>query len=289
MVNSYQAEQSNKVKGFTISLMIHAALILIFLFFYLTPPNPPLSEMGLGGGGVELNLGDPLAGTHDLSNLTASNPEAEATSEELATPEPVAEEHTEESTTDEGENVEATVTEHEDAVAIKTSTKTTVKTETPVKKEEPKVTPTPVVNNNAMMKKKTGSTNKSGDDKNTPGDPGQKEGTLDGKALMGKPGKGGDGTSSGIGLGGGLVGWKFVTQPSVVDLSQEKGTLIFKIYVNDEGIIEVAKVIENRGGITPSLQAAYQKALVGVELSLIDPNKKIPPRSEGTVTWEIRP
>lgn len=287
MEQSYHMEQSNKLRGFLLSVIVHAALLLIFLFFYLTPPDPPLSEMGLGGGGIELNYGMPDAGTGDPTNLNPANPE---TSDEVDPSAPeISEDMSEQSPADEGENLEADVTDNVDAVAIKTANKTTVQTDNKDKKEDKNTNPpAPTVDNKFVMNKSTGKN--SGEDKNNPGDPGQKDGTIDGNALHGKPGKGGDGSGIGDGpnLGGGLAGWKFLSEPKVNDQTQEKGTLVFTIYVNEEGIIERANVTQNLGDITPTLQLKYKQVLVGSEL-ISTTGKKMPPRSTGTVTWHINP
>lgn len=290
--NIERTNEANKVRGFVISLIIHSGLLLLFLFMYLTPPNPPLSDITTGGGGTELNYGDPLAGTNDLSNLLESDPSPDQ-AEVATSPSPDLEEAVSEPSAEDVETIEATPSESEDAVEVQAKEKPATKTETKVvKTAETKTTPpAPKIDDKFVMNKSTGT--KSGDDKGTAGDPGQKEGTTDGRALMGKPGKGGGtgggtGTGNGPSIGGGLSGWRFVSEPKVNDQTAEKGTLKFKIYVNDEGIIEKADVIENLGGITPKLQLVYKNALEGLELTN-STGIKMPPRSIGTVTWDINP
>lgn len=280
MVIDYQKiERSNKIKGFLISFVIHAAILLLFLLFYLTPPNPPLAELELGGGGVELNYGDPEAGTGDPTNLEPSTPEVQE-EQVAALAEPEASEEI--------------ITGDEESVVIPTEEKKTdnqqVKVKDDVKPAETKpTTQTQTADSRFTMSKSN--TAKSGEDKGKAGDPGKPNGTVDGRALMGTPGKGG-GTGGGIGtgngpsIGGGLSGWRFLRQPKVNDNTSEKGKLTFKITVNEDGIIEKALVTENLGGISPKLQEEYKKALIGSELENVN-GVVLNSATTGTVVWEI--
>lgn len=278
MENSYNVEQSNKLRSFLITVMVHAALLLLLLFIYITGPNPPLDKLELGGGGIELNYGVEDAGTGDPTNLNSSSPEKIKETPLVA----AAPEEPEEFITGEEESIVLPVEEkkkEKEVVKKKEEVKAPVTKEVvPVQKADPRFT----------MNK---STEKSGEDKGKAGDPGKKEGTVDGRSLMGTPGKGGGsggGTGTGVGpnLGGGLAGWRFLKQPKVNDQTSEKGTLTFKILVNEDGVIENATVTGNLGGITPTLQLKYKNALIGSELESITGATLTSPIS-GTVVWEI--
>lgn len=279
MEKSYRYEDSNKASGFIITTVIHAAILLALLFFYLTPPNPPLNALELGGGGVELNYGEENVGTGDITNLEESSPE------------PIAEE-TPAAIPDEPEDI---ITGDEESVVIDVDDKKKVEEKKPeVKPQDVKTNTTkPVekIETKAVMGKTN--TNKSGEDKNKAGDPGKADGTIDGKALLGVKGNGGGtgggtGTGNGPSVGGGLAGWGFVRQPAVNDRSQEKGTLVFKIFVNEDGVIEDAKVSKNLGGIKFEVQQLYIKALIGSELENTR-GATLNSMTEGSVTWVIVP
>lgn len=178
MENSYNIEQSNKLRSFLFTVMLHAALLLLLLFIYISGPNPPLSELELGGGGVELNYGVEDVGTGDPTNLDPSSPEKV---QEAALVAAVIEDPEEFITGDE-ESIVLPVEEKEKKKDI-------VKKKEEVKAPETKeVVPVQKADNKFTMNK---STDKSGEDKGKAGDPGKQEGTVDGRSLMGTPGKGG--------------------------------------------------------------------------------------------------
>jgi outer membrane biosynthesis protein TonB len=288
-----RAEKSYKSEALSISTGILASLLLLFAFLFLEAPDPPLTKWeSWGGGGVVLNIGDIYAGTGDPTNLkptdlnASENPENASLDNQLAdnSSQPV-------------ETEEMTPTEDPEAVAITTKDKLKEKnkTDNKVDKKDNKnnnTNNTTTVTNNTNQQKIdnkaifTGTTQKAGDDNNKAGDPGNPKG-IDQNALYkdGVAGKGSGGLGDGTGpsIGGGIAGWKYIGNPVPKDDSQDKGTLEYKIFVNDDGT--VAKIVLMRNlGISPKTEKLYRDQL---QTLLFDPEGKVAPITEGTVTYKI--
>lgn len=266
-------EQTHKLEGFVGTILVHSGLLALLLFLTLGLPNPPLSETAsLGGGGVDLNYGDPLAGTYDLSNLTPTNPDV-STEETTPATEQVASNEPSESDPQE-ETV--TPTEIEDAVEIdakeskdkkKEEKKTEAKkTTTSEKKDEVKEQK---VDTRFVMNKKNSSSNTSsknaGEDNNTPGNPGNPNGKDEkGKYLRGNPGHGdnpnGTNGTGRIGFLEGYGNWKFEGNPIPNDNSSEEGKLFFDIIVDEDG--NIMNVVRTKNlGVSPTVEKLYMNHL----------------------------
>ena len=113
------------------------------------------------------------------------------------------------------------------------------------------------------------------------GDKGDPKGTLDGKSMMGKAGKGGSGASI-----GGLSGWnkKKLSLPN--DGSSETGKIVFKVTVDDSGDVVGISVVEST--VSASVQKFYKDYIQQKLSSVLSPEGTPPPRATGTITINIQ-
>ena len=200
-------EKSDRRKAMLISVGIHGALVLLFVFMVAwKAPYPPLPEFG-----IELNLGLEQEGSGNVQPKTPprETPVAEETPvEETSPPQPekITEEPVEDKTVEEKPQEEIVDSKDETSpIPVEPEEKpkeSKEKTEeTPkAKQAEPTIEKKPV-EKPAPEKKETvdtkalypGSANQ-GESKDKVGDAGKPEGTVDARALYGKRG-GGDGGS----------------------------------------------------------------------------------------------
>ena len=247
-------ENRNKSVSFSITLGIHALLLLCCLFLWKwTPPDPPLPDYG-----VELNFGLDEAGFGDLQTTAppsdatstddalAGNPETETLPDETAPT-------TEEATPDNNvtpDNEVVTTTNPESPVAIPEE-KPKEKPRPEKKPEVARVSPT----NETGAGGRSGDTketsgNNNGDKPGAVGDQGDPNGSLDAKALYGKPGKGGAGSSLQ------MTGWQWDEKPKVQDKSSEEGKIVFEIKVDESGTIVHVNTLEST--VSPAIEKLYK-------------------------------
>ncbi|CAH0994947.1 hypothetical protein EMA8858_01063 [Emticicia aquatica] len=115
------------------------------------------------------------------------------------------------------------------------------------------------------------------------GDKGDSRGTLDGKSMMGKPGKG---NSSSGALIGGLNGWNKKKLSLPDDGSSETGKIVFKVTVDDSGDVVGISVFSST--VSPSVQNFYKNYIQQRLSSVLSPEGNPPPRATGTITINIQ-
>jgi protein TonB len=295
-----EKDKKNKRTGIIISAAAHFAVILLFIFLVAwRAPNPPLPEFG-----IELNFGTSDQGTGDVQPETTP---AVAEAEEDAmpdTPEEVAEEIIEETietpVEETIENVEER-TEVTDAVEEEIIPVTEQETEVPVTEPEKKpavVTPKVVEEKKEDPKppkvlypgKKDGAAGTAGDAKdpananqgdkaNTEGDQGDKEGNVDARSLLGKPGGGAGGSTLE------MAGWMWDKAPDPKETTSQSGKIVFKVIIDDRG--NVTSVTAASYTVSASLVRIYQAEVERLTFSKTS-SGTAPPSSNGKITFIIK-
>lgn len=296
-------EKKNDRWGMGISLGIHAAILILFIFLLAwKEPFPPLPEYG-----IEVNFGLEEAGSGDLQPTVPANtnpepvedpaPEEPVSSEEII-PEPNIEpnniEETPEPQVEEVEEVSTPVEETEvtqpipDIVPAKEEPKEEKAEEKPVEKESPKLDPAaayPTKNSNTDGANAAEGTSKSpadanqGDQPGNTGDQGNPEGKLDARALYGKPGGGGGAALD-------MTGWNWDFLPEPRDLSNETGHIVFEIKIDEEGEILSVRTIEK--SVSDPLVKMYRSEVAKLTFSPTSVDSKPAPTSTGRITFIIR-
>lgn len=225
-------------QSLVIAIVFHAALFLLFYFFVMQPPFPPLSEEG-----VFVNLGFAEIGSGKIQ------PQREATevSEHAPAPAPAPakSQPAKDILTQKNENdVPAVVTKNDPK-----------KTENISKPKEPPVVTSPKnSSSNSVPKTVTetpkalypGARNSSSSEGtgNVPGDMGQPNGDPQGAAYHGNPGLGTTGNGGNGTAELGLSGRKFIYLPTIIDPSQKTGRVVVNIHVDRNGNVISAKATQ---------------------------------------------
>jgi len=278
-------EKKNQRIGVITSLAVHAALVVAFLLMMAwRAPNPPLPEYG-----IELNFGLDSQGYGEVQPETAPN-EAETAEEQ-------------ESEQNETEQMEEAVEEVAPQEVTETAEQPVSKVESPVAAEETKkeVTPKPKVEKPVEKKpveaekkeekllaiyKSDGKSEDAsananhGDNPNTVGDKGSKEGTLDAKALYGKQGGGGGGPALD------LAGWDWddIPRPAIAQ-NESSGKIEFEIKVDENGEIIGYRVLER--SLSIDAEKACRDAISKLTFSK-KPGAVVPAVSVGKITFVVR-
>lgn len=298
-----QQVKHNERLALLTSVGIHAAAFLLMFFIVVwRPMNPPPGEYG-----VELNFGLDNEGYGDVQPESpvgsgGTQEEEPQKSEPQSTPP--------QQTPPPAEDEKMLTTDEEDAPVIEEKKKEEKKVE--VKKEEPKTEPTKVIekpketpkkqeeqpkkeepkavynpnaqkteSSNKTSEGKAGKPGNHGDDKGKVGDKGNPAGTLDSKALYGKPGGGGgNGTGSSLSLDG----WEWDEVPSPQVPNNENGQIVFAIVVNSDGELEKITIIEN----TLSAEAAQACRRTVERLTFTRTGTNVPTLSTGKITFRVR-
>ncbi len=296
-------EKKNKQMGAIISVGAHIAVFLLFLFMVAwRAPDPPLPEIG-----IELNFGLDEAGTGEEQPEPFTTP-ADTDSEEEAAPdgmEEVPEEVVEDQVPVEetaepiSTPTESTDTPTEEVVNEVTNTQESpdVVKETPVpetkkeevkepkekKEEAPKLPPVLYPTTKTGAGGKDGKSNTAqnanqGDQANAVGDQGDKDGTVDSRALYGNAGGGGGSSLQ-------MSGWMWDSKPNPKDTSSESGKLVFQVVIDDKGNIIRVKTIES--GVSPTVEKIYREEVMKLTFSKTA-GTSVASTSTGTITFVIK-
>ena len=303
--------KSHEIKAMAISAFIYAAILVSLYLIKIA--YEPVEELAMG---VDLNYGVDLVGsgdiqTHNQANDSKNNFEAappagneSPKNVEISKPAPV---------TEKSEPVKATpskvLTSDEDSkVTMKESKEPTKPSKPATEANNNSKTSTPAapkpersVDNGSIFKKPgTGSSNSNGtigtksgiggnnngDGKpGEVGDKGDPRGTMDGKSMMGKPGKGGSGTGN-SGASVSISGWKNKGPLNIPkDNSSETGRIKFKVIIDDFGDVQRIDVVET--SLSPSVTNYYKSQITKKLKTNLVPEGTPPPRSTGTITINI--
>jgi periplasmic protein TonB len=310
-MNEEELEKKNKRTALLYTTILQT--VFFFSLFFIVAwraPDPPLPEYG-----IELNFGLDDQGSGDIQPETpvgnrgqqAEEPEESKPKVQEETPK-VEEKATKqiESKPVEEQSIskeEQVVSKAESPVVVKEKKKDEVKpVEKPAekpeeKKVEPKVEKKPVeekpkVDPEAVYKPKGGqptSDNKTtdakagtpgnhGDDPGKTGDKGNPQGTLDAKALYGKPGGGAGGSSLEI------SGWDWDEIPNPNVPNNITGRIVFEIIVNSKGEVDHYTIVTN--SLNPEATKACREAVEKLTFSKTGTN--VPETSKGKITFVVR-
>jgi len=303
-----ELERKNKKKALLYTTVIQVILFVV-LFFIVAwrAPDPPLPDYG-----IELNFGLDDEGSGDVQPEIAVGNEGKA-QEQPAEDKPVVKDEPEEIKEEIQEEAkpiepkpaeEQIVSKVESPVVVKEKKEEVKPVEKPAEKpeekkveekpkiEEKKVEEKPKVNPDAVYKPSTQSGNADskateskegkpgnhGDDTGKTGDKGNPEGTLDAKALYGKPGGGAGGSSLE------LAGWDWDEIPKPDVPNNITGRIVFEIVVNSKGELDGYKVIEN--SLNTEAAKACREAVE--KLTFIKTGSNVPAISKGKITFVVR-
>jgi periplasmic protein TonB len=269
------------------TIIFHAMLLFLFLFFVMSVPNPPIRT--IGGSGIELNYGTADAGSGDLQTLNQANA-SDQNIESVPADVTAASVNTEESNQDNTPKVEeqtTVVTGNEDVNYEVKQKEVKKSTEVSINKTEK----APNTQTSSTEKAKTNGTtgteqtvggNNNGDKEGKVGDQGSKTGTVDSKALYGNEGNGGPGNG---GVGGNLdiAGWNWDDRPNINDNSDESGKIVIGFKIDDQG--EVIKVWKIENNLSPSVYKLYEDEVRKLTFSRKNDNVKVASTSDGKVTF----
>ena len=229
------AEKKNKRKAMITSLVIHALLLLLFLFFGLTTIHPKPEE------GMMINFGNTESGLGDTESDPAQSEVVEEQVEEEVQPAESVATHAE-------PVVEEKVVTQEmlEAIALEKEQKRKQKVEAEERAEEERVAAEKAAEEDKkkaasdalFAKAKDGQGKGEGDTR-----PGRNQGSTDG--TPGAPhGLGGSGDGMSFNLGGRSM----LSAPKIVDTSQKEGKVVVDIIVDKDG--KVVKATPGARGST---------------------------------------
>ena len=258
-----EQETKNKRVGMIVSIGVHLAVIIAFIFLVAwREPDPPIPEYG-----IELNFGIDDQGSGDIQPETpVTNPDVEE--EPAAAEEEVVEEQIEEQVEEQTEEVvEPVEAEPEVETTPVDNTLESPDVVTPVEKvEEPKEKveevkePVKTITYPGKEKATDGTEGEAktseasqGDDPGTKGDKGKEEGTIDARAQH--PGNVGGGGNGDLQLGD----WGWGDFPKVDDKSAEVGRIVFTIIVDKKG--EIVSIITKEKSVSPTVEMLYKNAI----------------------------
>lgn len=223
------AENRHKASAAALTLLFHAVLIFLLIYFVLTPPDPPLS----GGEGMVVNLGYVDEATGDIQPMS----EDVTTDPQPVEPTPSLSQPVTDNVVTQNEEKTADI-KVSDAPPSETRSQVTDNRTTEVpKKTEPERT----VDARALYKgKNTGSTSQGTSDKGV-GD----QGSRDGDPNSNNYGNAGTGNTAGPGGTGG-PNWKLAGRvpkalPHPEYNVQEEGRVVVEITVDKHGNVVSAK------------------------------------------------
>jgi periplasmic protein TonB len=277
-----QREKRNERIAWATSVGFHVALFLIFMFAVAwRAPDPPLPQVG-----IELNFGLDQQGSGDIQPETPVGQEQkEDITEESQQELPQDEVKPAEPKPQESKPVEQTaVTKQESPLVVKEEKKEAEKPKEKVPekavektpaKEEVKAAYKPTAD---KTETKTGQPGSHGDDANKTGDKGDPKGTLDSKALYGKPGGGSGGSSLD------LAGWQWDAIPKPNVPNNESGRIVFEIKVDSDGEIISIKTLER----SVSLEAENICRKEIEKLTFSKTGSNVPAISTGKITFVVR-
>ncbi|MBA2407856.1 MAG: hypothetical protein H0V65_07680 [Chitinophagales bacterium] len=268
-------DRKSKLNSLLITLAIHGSLLLILYFFFaLNPPFPPLSDQG-----VFLNIGLAEEGMGDVQPMGSA--------EELMAPVPDAgnpapPQKANDVVTQETEEDVPVIQKEIPKKAVTTSPVSTNKpTNTPPapapKKPQPK----------ALYPGGTANTSTSEGTGTKAGDQGKPNGSPFGDSYEGNPGMGGPGLGgSGNGAQLGMSGRKIIFFPSIIDNSQRTGKVVVSIKVDKAGNVIFAKATQK--GSTTTDSYLFKLAEDAAMKTMVNADPAAAEEQFGTITYTFK-
>lgn len=256
-------EQKARPIALIVTVLFHAILVALLLFFALRTPLPLPGEEG-----IEVNLGNSDVGMGDIQ------PE-EVASLQNASPPPSSSQADDEAVTENSDESPAI-----EKINKKVS-KTVEPTNTQVTKPKTETSTQPVANPKAIYTGKSNKTTQGGSQGITgqPGDQGKPNGTPGSTNYDGLGGKG-----NGIGYDLGGRGAKNLPKP--VYNSDEQGDIVVEIKVDRDGRVTFARA--GARGTTISDQTMQRQAEEAARRSLFVRDISAPEEQRGTITYRFR-
>ncbi|MEQ8359203.1 MAG: hypothetical protein RH860_06920 [Cytophagales bacterium] len=274
-----QENKRNHRTGLIISLGIHGALLLLFIFLLAwSPPDPPIQEYG-----IELNFGFDESGSGEVETEEVSEVESEAESDnetesEIET-EPIEEIIEEQSEEPIEEIVEESISpDYNDSASpdkVKESEETIVKKEEV--KEEKKSPEKPVEKPKPLITYPSGGGKQGEGNTNEKGNQGDPRGD-DGISYKGNPGSGGASLE--------MSGWRWDKKPIPNDPTEATGKIIFEIEVDKYGTVVSIKTLEKT--VSPLVEKIYRDEVLKTSFSKTSAGAAAAERSLGKITFVIR-
>lgn len=278
-------------------------VVFLALFFIVAwrAPDPPLPEYG-----IVLNFGMDTEGFGEIQPKTPvgnkgdqKEEQAEESEPEVQEEIPKVEEKIEEVKPAEVKPEPQVVSKVESPVVVKEKKEEVKPVEKPAEKpaekpveqkpkevEKPKVNPeavykpstTPSTSESKAGGNKEGEPGNHGDDPGKTGDKGSPQGTLDAKALYGKPGGGAGGSSLE------LSGWTWDEKPAPNVPNNESGRVVFEIKVDSNGEIVSIRTLER--GVSIEAEQICRRSIEKLTFSKTGSN--VPDVSTGKITFLVR-
>lgn len=257
-------EEQNKRIGWLTSVGVQLFLLILFYFIVAwREPFPPIPEYG-----IELGF-----------TTSAGAPATTSPSQQAPQTEDVPVETQEEQNTSEPEQE---VVESDEAVQEETVVS---EVESPVKVEESKPEETkPVeekeeVDSRAVMKPADTNSDETSDN---PSEGKEEEKEVDQRAIYGsQDADTGDAEETSLKLSG----WEWDKAPQPDDKSNQSGTIVFEITVDENG--ELRKIIQKKSTLTPAVARIYREAIEKLTFSQTA-DYKTAQFSTGTITFIIK-
>lgn len=256
-------EQKGKRIALVVTVIFHAAVVLLLITLALRTPLPLPGEEG-----IEVNLGNSDVGMGEIQ------PEEAATLKSTSPPPSKSQSDNE------------AVTENSDeAPAIekinKKTNKTTQPSTTHTTQPQPEAAKEPVTNPKALYPGKSNKNAQGGSQGITgqPGDQGKPNGTP---GSTNYDGLGGQGSGIGYDLGG--RGAKNLAEP--IYTSDEQGDIVVEIKVDRDGRVTFARA--GARGTTISDQTMQRQAEEAARRSIFARDPSAPEEQKGTITYKFR-
>lgn len=267
------SDRNNKIVAATVTVVVHAVLLLIFLLIVFHTPIPPFPDSG--SPGIEVNLGNSDQGMGDVltDNFTPAEVPQQTTVKTSSA-------KVKTTTTTSNERI-ITSSTGEPAVTNNTANTTTQTAEA----KQPEMS---TDLQNALAKWKTRS-QRTGNDGITgnPGNQGDPNGSNNTNNYIGANGHGnepgGDGTGKGTKWS--LKGRKILMRPELADDSQESGIVVVEITVDKFG--NVSKAIPGARGSTTANSVLYAKARQAAMKAKFNASPEGVEEQKGTVTFNF--
>ncbi len=267
-------DTEHKRKSMTITVILYSLLLLLLFFVGMTYLDPAPEN------GIAVNFGTTDTGTGNIQPT-----EAIKSAPKVTTPPPTPQPKT--------EVKEDVVTQDtEDAPVIKKEEEKIVKTETPVKKEEPKKEPvkepdptpdktTTSALDNLINGPKSDGTAKGGEgNDNTAGDKGNPNGDPNAKSYYGT-GKGLDGDGNYL-----LGGRKALNKQKYIQDCNEEGIVVVSIEVDRTGkVIKATPGVRGTTNNSPCLKDPARRAALATKFN---PDDEAPTKQIGKIIYNFK-
>lgn len=276
--------------GWITSVVVQLVMLLLFYFLIAwKEPFPPIPSYGIelsfgiednGAGELPVSATEP---TDELEPLTEEATEQieDPVEEEAAPQDEISEEA--EAATEVPSEIPSPDVVKEERVEADESKEPVLPKE--VKKEEKKDEPKPPVkevketlNPAASMPAASEEPNDSKGEQASEGIEGKKEGSIDGRALMGE-----QGAADGASLQ--MAGWVWDFKPDPKDPTAESGKIVYLIKVDADGYLTGIELVSST--VSPAVERYYRQSVE--RLSFTKTNDYSPaPTSSGRITFIIR-